>query len=80
MTQEQLADAARSDLCPRQPHPDARSRRKAISAANRRCIEIDDWQTLAKVADFQPRYLHFRNGARLPSLPSVLADRETSAG
>jgi CRP-like cAMP-binding protein len=37
---------------------------------SRRTIEIDDWQTLAKVADFQPRYLHISNGAMLPRNPS----------
>jgi CRP-like cAMP-binding protein len=42
---------------------------------NRRTIEIDDWQNLAKVADFEPRYLHFRNGAMLPNAPSRMTER-----
>lgn len=37
---------------------------------NRRHIQIDDWQSLAKVADFEPRYLHLRNGAA-PAPPMV---------
>jgi hypothetical protein len=42
---------------------------------SRRVIEIDDWQNLAKVADFEPRYLHIRNHAMLPGAPSRLAER-----
>ena len=35
----------------------------------RRIIEIDDWQNLAKVADFEPRYLHLGNSATAPAPP-----------
>src|SRR5204862_6852467 len=36
---------------------------------SRRVIEIDDWQNLAKVADFEPRYLHLGNSATAPAPP-----------
>jgi CRP-like cAMP-binding protein len=42
---------------------------------SRRFIEIDDWQNLAKVADFEPRYLHVRNHAMVPGAPSQWPQR-----
>lgn len=78
LTQEQLADAV--GLTPVHVNRTLmRLEEEGHIRRNRRVIEIDDWQNLAKVADFQPRYLHFRNGARLPSLPSALAERESPA-
>ncbi len=46
---------------------------------SRRMIEIDDWQNLAKVADFEPRYLHIRDGAFLPGAPARVAERPPPA-
>jgi CRP-like cAMP-binding protein len=42
---------------------------------NKRIIIIDDWQTLAKVADFEPRYLHLRRSDQPPGVPTTLRDR-----
>jgi CRP-like cAMP-binding protein len=69
LTQEQLADATGLTSV----HVNRtlmRLEQEGHIRRSRRAIEIDDWQALAKVADFEPRYLHFRNGARLPSAPS----------
>jgi CRP-like cAMP-binding protein len=74
LTQEQLADAVGLTSV----HVNRtlmRLEEEGHIRRSRRVIEIDDWQNLAKVADFQPRYLHFRNGAMLPSAPSRLAAR-----
>ena len=74
LTQEQLADAVGLTSV----HVNRtlmRLEEEGHIRRNRRVIEIDDWQNLAKVADFEPRYLHFRNGAKLPSVPSGLAER-----
>lgn len=72
LTQEQLADAV--GLTPVHVNRTLmRLEEEGHIRRNRRVIEIDDWQNLAKVADFQSRYLHFRNGARLPTLPAALA-------
>jgi CRP-like cAMP-binding protein len=74
LTQEQLADAVGLTSV----HVNRTLMRLEAEGhirRNRRVIEIDDWQTLAKVADFEPRYLHIRNGAMLPSAPSRLAER-----
>jgi CRP-like cAMP-binding protein len=79
LTQEQLADAVGLTAV----HVNRslmRLEEEGHIRRDRRVIEIDDWQNLAKVADFEPRYLHFRNGSRLPSSPSALADRQSSAG
>ncbi len=74
LTQEQLADAVGLTAV----HVNRtlmRLEEEGHIRRNRRVIEIDDWQTLAKVADFEPRYLHIRNGAMLPSAPSRMAER-----
>ena len=79
MTQEQLADAVGLTAV----HVNRtlmRLEEEGHIRRDRRVIEIDDWQNLAKVADFQPRYLHFRNGARLPSVPAELAKRAPADG
>ena len=69
LTQEQLADAVGLTSV----HVNrtlARLEAEGHIRRSRRIIKIDNWQNLAKVADFEPRYLHFRNGARLPNAPS----------
>ena len=43
---------------------------------SKRTIQIDDWQKLAKVADFDPRYLHLRGADMPPGIPAILAERE----
>jgi CRP-like cAMP-binding protein len=74
LTQEQLADAVGLTSV----HVNRtlmRLEEEGHIRRSRRVIEIDDWQNLAKVADFEPRYLHFRNGAKLPTAPMRMADR-----
>jgi CRP-like cAMP-binding protein len=74
MTQEQLADAVGLTSV----HVNRtlmRLEEEGHIRRNRRMIEIDDWQNLAKVADFQPRYLHMQNGAMLPVVPSQRPQR-----
>jgi CRP-like cAMP-binding protein len=69
LTQEQLADAVGLTSV----HVNRtlmRLEEEGHIRRNRRNIQIDDWQNLAKVADFEPRYLHVRNGAMLPRAPS----------
>jgi CRP-like cAMP-binding protein len=69
LTQEQLADAVGLTSV----HVNRtlmRLEEQGHIRRSRRIIEIGDWQSLAKVADFQPRYLHIRNGAMLPTAPS----------
>ena len=66
LTQEQLADAVGLTSV----HVNRtlmRLESEGYIRRSRRMIEIDDWHNLAKVADFEPRYLHFRNEAMLPS-------------
>ncbi|MGH9549957.1 MAG: Crp/Fnr family transcriptional regulator [Terriglobales bacterium] len=41
----------------------------------KRKIQIDDWQNLAKVADFEPRYLHLNRSDIPPGIPATLAER-----
>lgn len=43
----------------------------------RRMIEIDDWQNLAQIADFEPRYLHMQNHVMHPASPSQRANLTT---
>ena len=74
LTQEQLADA----LSLTSVHVNRTLMRledQGHIRRSRRMIEIDDWQSLAKVADFEPRYLHFRNEAVLPSAPTQLTQQ-----
>ena len=76
LTQEQLADAVGLTSV----HVNRtlmRLEEEGHIRRSRRVIDIDDWQNLAKVADFEPRYLHFRNGAMLPRSPSGSADRSS---
>jgi CRP-like cAMP-binding protein len=74
LTQEQLADAVGLTSV----HVNRtlmRLEEEGHIRRSRRIIEIDDWQNLAKVADFEPRYLHIRNHAMLPGAPSRRAER-----
>jgi CRP-like cAMP-binding protein len=69
LTQEQLADAVGLTSV----HVNRtlmRLEEEGHIRRSRRVIEIDDWQNLAKVADFEPRYLHIRNGATPPPVPT----------
>jgi CRP-like cAMP-binding protein len=69
LTQEQLADAVGLTAV----HVNRtlmRLEQEGHIRRNRRNIQIDDWHNLAKVADFEPRYLHLRNGAA-PPLPQM---------
>jgi CRP-like cAMP-binding protein len=77
LTQEQLADA----LGLTSVHVNRtlmQLEREGHIRRNRRVIEIDDWKELAKVADFEPRYLHFSNGAKLPGAPSHWSQRPSA--
>lgn len=79
LTQEQLADAVGLTAV----HVNRtlmRLEEEGHIRRSRRMIEIDDWQNLAKVADFEPRYLHIRNGAMLPRAPSRAPDRAQDSG
>lgn len=79
LTQEQMADAVGLTSV----HVNRTLKRleeEGHIRRSRRMIEIDDWQNLAKVADFEPRYLHFRNGAMLPGAPSRLTERAPTLG
>jgi CRP-like cAMP-binding protein len=74
LTQEQLADAVGLTAV----HVNRTLMRledEGHIRRSRRVIEIDDWQKLAKVADFEPRYLHIRNGAMISGAPARMADR-----
>ncbi len=42
---------------------------------SKRTITIDDWPRLAKVADFEPRYLHIDRAALPPTIPAQMAQR-----
>ena len=64
ITQEQLADATSLDAGSRQPHVDG-TEADGLIKRDKRVISISDWKKLAKVADFQPRYLH--PDSRLPA-------------
>jgi CRP-like cAMP-binding protein len=68
LTQEQLADAVGLTSV----HVNRtlmRLEQEGHIRRTRRIIEIDDWQNLAKVADFEPRYLHLGNSATAPAPP-----------
>jgi CRP-like cAMP-binding protein len=79
LTQEQLADAVGLTSV----HVNRtlmRLEKQGHIRRNKRMIQIDDWQTLAKVADFEPRYLHLGGLEVRPGLPSTLAARERPVG
>lgn len=75
LTQEQLADAVGLTSV----HVNRTLMRLEAEGhirRSKRTIEIDDWQTLAKVADFEPRYLHLYGPDPRPGLPLKMADRD----
>jgi CRP-like cAMP-binding protein len=41
---------------------------------SKRMIQIDNWQKLAKVADFHPRYLHLDSDAMPPNVPVAMTE------
>jgi CRP-like cAMP-binding protein len=63
ITQEQLADAV--SLTPVHVNRTLMNlEADGLIKRDKRVITISDWKTLAKVADFQPRYLHLNGGAQ----------------
>jgi CRP-like cAMP-binding protein len=79
LTQEQLADAVGLTSV----HVNRtlmRLQDEGYIRRSRRVIDVEDWQSLAKVADFEPRYLHIRNGAMMPRVPSGSPDRGLQSG
>jgi CRP-like cAMP-binding protein len=79
LTQEQLADAV--GLTPVHVNRTLmKLEAEGHIRRSQRLIEIDDWQNLAKVADFQPRYLHFRDEALSPSVPSQRMQQQSASG
>jgi len=78
-TQEQLGDAV-SLTSVHVNRTLMRLEEEGYIRRSRRTIQIDDWQELAKVADFEPRYLHLRHPDMPPGVPSNLAGRDQPAG
>jgi CRP-like cAMP-binding protein len=78
-TQEQLADAV-SLTSVHVNRTLMRLEEEGHIRRSKRTIQIDDWQKLAKVADFEPRYLHLRRPDMPPGVPSNFAHRELPAG
>jgi CRP-like cAMP-binding protein len=68
-TQEQLADAV-SLTSVHVNRTLMRLEQEGHIRRSKRKIQIDDWQTLAKVADFEPRYLHLRRVDMPPAPPA----------
>jgi CRP-like cAMP-binding protein len=78
LTQEQLADAVALTSV----HVNRtlmRLEEQGHIRRNKRRIQIDNWQKLAKVADFHPRYLHLDRSDMPPSIPLMIAERESPA-
>lgn len=74
-TQEQLADAV--SLTPVHVNRTLmRLEEEGHIRRSKRTIQIDDWQKLAKVADFDPRYLHLKRTDVPPGVPATLAGRD----
>ena len=76
LTQEQLADAVALTSV----HVNRTLMRledEGHIRRSKRMIQIDNWQNLAKVADFHPRYLHLDRSAMPPSIPLKLTERES---
>lgn len=67
-TQEQLADAV-SLTSVHVNRTLMRLEQEGHIRRTKRKIRIDDWQKLAKVADFEPRYLHLRHADMPPENP-----------
>lgn len=78
LTQEQLADAVGLTSV----HVNRTLMRLEAEGhirRRKRTIQIDDWQTLAKVADFEPRYLHLFRKDMPPGVPTTMENREGPA-
>ena len=74
LTQEQLADAVALTSV----HVNRtlmRLEEEGHIRRSKRMIQIDDWQNLAKVADFHPRYLHLNRGDMPPNIPPMMLER-----
>lgn len=74
ITQEQLADAVGITSV----HVNRtlmRLEEEGLIRRSRRVIWIDDWQRLAKVADFHPRYLHLQPNDMPPGVPNGLREQ-----
>jgi CRP-like cAMP-binding protein len=75
LTQDQLADAVGLTSV----HVNRtlmRLEKEGHIRRSKRIIEIDDWQNLAKVADFQPRYLHLRGVKPRNAIPVETVERD----
>jgi CRP-like cAMP-binding protein len=75
LTQEQLADAVGLTSV----HVNRTLMRLEAEGhirRSKRLITIDDWPSLAKIADFDSRYLHLRRTDLPPGVPASLANRE----
>lgn len=73
LTQEQLADAVGLTAV----HVNRtlmRLEEQGHIRRTKRHITIDDWHTLAKVADFQPRYLHLQQEEKPPVVPAMISE------
>lgn len=71
ITQEQLADA----IGVTSVHVNRtlmRLEQEGLIRRNKRMIWIDDWERLAQVADFDPRYLHLGQDGFRPGVPNGL--------
>ena len=78
-TQEQLADAV-SLTSVHVNRTLMRLEEEGHIRRSKRTIQIDDWQKLAKVADFDPRYLHLRGIDMPPGIPAIVAERKEPTG
>jgi DNA-binding Lrp family transcriptional regulator len=75
LTQEQLADAVGLTSV----HVNRTLMRLEAEGhirRTKRLITIDDWPSLAKIADFDSRYLHLHRTDLPPGIPASLAKRE----
>lgn len=79
LTQEQLADAVALTAV----HVNRtlmRLEEEGHIRRSKRTIQIDDWQNLAKVADFDPRYLHLARGDVATGVPEGLIRHYRAGG
>jgi CRP-like cAMP-binding protein len=75
LTQDQLADAVGLTTV----HVNRtlmRLEKEGHIRRTKRLITIDDWPSLAKLADFDSRYLHLHRTELPPGIPASLANRE----
>jgi CRP-like cAMP-binding protein len=73
-TQEQLADAV-SLTAVHVNRTLMRLEEEGHIRRSKRTIQIDNWQNLAKVADFEPRYLHLLRSDMPPGVPANMVER-----